>query len=763
MMSTVPVIPKHEQPDWMRRASRGTDWGVLLALLFGLAVAWPFVRYPTLPIQNGSERAVYRTWETAESLSEGRLYPRWSAYSADGYGAPIPEFYPPGATYAAAMIQLFITEDASQAVRIIYIMAICLASMGMYSFVMKQSNAAAGLLAALLYVSSPYLGLTAPYALGDLSACVAMALLPGFLWAISRLYKQNEPYDQIIVIGLSAALLLTEPRYAMAALVLSIPLSFNTTPQRLKAAIGALSIGALLAAFYWLPALSEYNAVYWVAQSPTFERPPLNLGNLLAPLIQVDPAFLLIQPQMTLGWALILCNILALTAWVQKQYITPSLTYFLIGFTTTLIAILWLPDASWLLGPISFCYAVSGAGILGWRQILPLRTTRIFFGAVLLSVLLFSVPVFFLPQPTNSMTSIDAQSIFQYEQQGYGIATLPPWQPVPIAHEPTLPMSLTLQNGYLANDINRFGGSDRRQLQSLTTLLSNGTHEQTYQIRSFASQLVEVQQAYYPGWEAYLEGQALPISRRANNGLLEISLPEIRTTSTLTILLGSTTTRTAAWLLAAVALILAILLLRRRLRQAGPRRYYDDALLNADDRRMASLVIILFLGLVALANAPNNLLPLRASPNYTLQGAIRMDNRTDVGLDAIAARLSKTVVSPGDSLTVTTYWRSSRFLTGNYQRRLILRDVTSGNTPWQSPMTSLSSIPTRRWIRGRTVADTAEVAIPAGLAPGRYILSMEIQECTNDVCSDIDALTFFDRAGSILGSQLTVPQVITVE
>ena len=71
MMNHVPVIPKDDQPDWMRRAMRGTDWGVLLALLIGLVAAWPFVTNSTLPTGTGSERAVYQTWEIAESLQEG--------------------------------------------------------------------------------------------------------------------------------------------------------------------------------------------------------------------------------------------------------------------------------------------------------------------------------------------------------------------------------------------------------------------------------------------------------------------------------------------------------------------------------------------------------------------------------------------------------------------------------------------------------------------------------------------------------------------
>src|SRR5947208_13602575 len=82
-------IAREDLPIWMQNSLRGTDWGVLIVLVFSLLAAWPFLLQPGLPRTNASEHYVYRAADTAQAFAEGLLYPRWSPNALTGHGAPI--------------------------------------------------------------------------------------------------------------------------------------------------------------------------------------------------------------------------------------------------------------------------------------------------------------------------------------------------------------------------------------------------------------------------------------------------------------------------------------------------------------------------------------------------------------------------------------------------------------------------------------------------------------------------------------------------
>jgi hypothetical protein len=84
----------------MRRARRGLDWGILLVFVMALTVSCPFIFNADLPYTNANENYVFRTADYAKAIQQGWLYPRWSPNVLGGYGAPIPNFYPPLPAYS---------------------------------------------------------------------------------------------------------------------------------------------------------------------------------------------------------------------------------------------------------------------------------------------------------------------------------------------------------------------------------------------------------------------------------------------------------------------------------------------------------------------------------------------------------------------------------------------------------------------------------------------------------------------------------------
>lgn len=761
-MNPVPVIPKDDQPDWMRRAMRGTDWGVLLALLIGLAAAWPFVTASTLPSGTGSERAVYQTWEIAASLREGQLYPRWSAYSAGGYGAPIPNFRPPVASYLPALVHVLLTDDPILAVRVVFVLSFCIASMGMYSFIMKRLNAGAGLIAAMLYILSPYVALTVPHAWGDLQTMIALALLPSALWAVVRLGKHNAPLDMALVTTLSALLLLTDPRYAVMELLFAIPLVLTFSAKSIFNLLTAWFISIIVSTIYWLPAVVEANLVDWLAQPATIQLPTIQLGSLVAPISPLDPILANLQSQVTLGWAILMTNGLGLGAlYLRRRFVSLSFAYLLIGISLTVTALILASDSIWLMGPITFCFAISGTSFIFWREQFAARYGRLINSMMVVFILLFSSQVFFVPSPSGMIEQPSPQAIMRFEQLGYGYATVMPWESVSI---PKSAIQHLHSTATLNDDLIRFG--TYRRTQSLATLISNATHEQTYQIRPTSAQTIVLNLNYYPGWQAYIDRQPIKLEEDTDTGFMSLSLPTLRGPAELHISLGMTTIQQTSIILSFVGLALLSLLVRRRQKNATRAPYIEDRLLLIEDARLLVVSILLVLTLISLSDA-NETSPLRAQPASSLIGTTLLRNRSDIGLEAYTLKLSQITVKPDDMLTATIHWRTSVRLQDNFYRYVVLRDVFSGRVHWQSGLGMVSQIPSRRWLRDQLYVDDITIELPEDVEPGRYTLSVIVENCQeltgNDItCDRTSPLTFFDRVGNELGRQLTLAQVITV-
>ncbi len=300
------TLPSHELPDWMRRAQRGVDWGFLLVLVLCLTVSAPFALRTELPHNNANENYVYRTNDYAESIQEGWLYPRWSPNVLGGYGAPIPSFYPPAPAYAAALLQVLLTNNAVSAVRLLYILATCVAGIAVYALVLRQAGAAAGILAAMLYMYSPCVSLVIPHVQGDLTEMLVLALAPALLWSVDRLIRGQQPQNILFAAFITAGLILTSPKGALASCLLALAYviwQFYNLIRRGKVIqfIVAIGLGILLSGFYWIPALLEESAIHW-QPNIAVQILTLRLSELIAPIMPIDPAEMIHHPQLTVGF-----------------------------------------------------------------------------------------------------------------------------------------------------------------------------------------------------------------------------------------------------------------------------------------------------------------------------------------------------------------------------------------------------------------------------------------------------------------------------
>lgn len=764
-MTELTDISLDDLPTWMRQAQQGMDWGVLLAIVFSLLAGWSFILRDGLPRTNATENYVFMAADYANAFREGRLYPRWSEAANHGYGAPIPNFFPPGAPYTAATIELLFTNNTVVAVRLVYILSFVLAGAMTYVLVMRWAGAAAGLLASVLYVYSPYVGLAAPFILGDLPGMIALGLIPALLWAVHRLLLLNRALDFALAAGITAALILTDPRAAVAGSILSAALLIwysltHTAKRRILLVILALLAGGAAASFYWLPALLESDHVTW--NEPVYEPLPLKLTpmGLITPAQKVDLNEMLPTPPLTVGLALVLFVIISLGIHIRNRRIHGLSGVFLLGATAYGGVGLWLlPGEIWLLGPLVLCLAVVGGTAVNLREFAPTQHQRLTLPVMLVIALALAIPVWLSPLYPAEFGNTGLTEQIAYEQQGFGVAVLPPGAPIPTTLSPSIEPNLALINSYRSGKPIRLPQSQLGPGRQ-ANLLRAQSHADWYLVNISTPTQFDFLRAYFPGWEARIGSEPIPLIHDETSGLIQLIVPPSANGS-LKISLESTPVRRRAWITSWAAFGLVVIDLVRRLRRQQLHPWDEHNLLTKEDSRLTLIVLLGFLAAIWFFARPESSYSLHARPGYRLDQSIGMRSRTGVGLELISYDIENTTYSIGENLDFTLYWRTIRPLLRNYTVQVSLADL-------QREINWLPSTPhypggylTRRWTTNLYMQDDHRIPLTLAINPGEYQIAVEVYDC-NPTCDPGSRLNFYDAQGEFVGPLLVLPTVIHI-
>lgn len=747
----MPQFKRDDLPIWMQQAMRGTDWGVLLVFGFCLLLGWSFILQPGLPRTNASEHYVFRAADTTQAFVEGRLYPRWSAYAVNGYGAPIPNYYPPGAAYVPALLDYFVTNDTTVAVKIVYVASLCLAGTAVYALVTRRAGAAAGVIAALLYVYSPYVSLVAPHVLGDLPGAMCLGLIPALFWSVERLLRVNRPLDMLNVALVTAALLLTDIPAAIIGWTLAAALiAWNSADYpRWYLALGASVMGIGIAGCYWLPALAEADLVQWI------ERPReipflLTLADLLTPLRQIDPGALVPTPQFTLGWALPAFAVISTPVIVRHRAGFHGL-FLILGVALTILALAVFPSEVWLLGVISLCLGIAGSGI-----VLSSRA-RLFMPILGMIILIAAMPAWIAPRWSDA--AIDTSGIAQidYETQGFGIPALPDGDALPTTISPDTPPDRALIASYRSGAVTKIQPDPNAQMG----LLEHNMHGDRIQMETYAPTVLHVLTAYFPGWSARLNSTFMNLTP-SSSGLIDVNLPNA-VRGELSVSLGATVPRTLGWLLTWFNVFLIAIVTVYRSRRGGDHHELLD-LLPRDEARLLGRLLAGSAAVLALFVLPFAPLATESQPNTTFAGSATIDNRSDAGLEVLAYRLGATHYRPGDTVNLTLYWHTLRFLPENYRVHVSLLDLTTGEYRLPNEPRTPGGYPTARWLPRLFVTDPYSIALPADFPAGNYSPALEVCAAARVGCATPETrLTFFEQDGSSYGQVLVLPIILIVE
>jgi len=243
---------------------------LLAALALALFVVWPWLQ-PDVQWGDVADAPNHlaRIYVIDAALARGEWFPRWLSDLYLGYGYPLLSYYAPGIYYLAFFLgRLGATVYAS--FQWIGALAALLGSAGTFALALALSRSRTiGLLAAAIYVGSPYPFVTNLYVRGALPEALALGLLPWLLLAVLGAWRGHRLGPPTLA-ALTAALLLTHNlSAAIGAMLAAAWLVFLAAASRghmrfLPAAartLAAVGLGAGLSAFFWLPAIVETGAV----------------------------------------------------------------------------------------------------------------------------------------------------------------------------------------------------------------------------------------------------------------------------------------------------------------------------------------------------------------------------------------------------------------------------------------------------------------------------------------------------------------------
>lgn len=741
------VATPAELPQWMRQSRRQIDWGFVLTGLIGLAMAWTIIVHPGIPVLSDLYTSAFMTSDLAAALREGQILPRWSPHANFGYGAPVPSHIPQGAAYLAAVVEQLFTGDTSAAVKAVLSASLALAAMMMYGWIRTLLSPTAAVLGSAVYALSPFVGFTAPHALGDLALVVSSALVPGVLWAGARVVQA--PTRPPVIFFTAGLTMQAAVHPALAAVSAVTTLVYAVFVGRAAAGrvIGCIGAAVMLFAPFWLPALANSSSVTWV-DNPAPDDRVFHLTDLLTPITLRDPA--LLNPPLMFGPgvpALVLSGIGLLTL-ARKRTRRGPMVLALALLVSSLAGAVLQPTAWWFVS-VNAAAAVLAGAAAAWRTRLPLALRRAFVPAAIIGLAAASAPIWPVVD-TGAATDFSPAAQIAHQQVGFDTAILARGQAIPTTLIEPVRADPNLVESYRHPLLVRI----RPGTPIRVTPIYTQSHASAWQVSAMSPQTIVVSQAYYPGWQAYLDGVPLATARDPETGLTRISVPQ---TANATLLLTHmmTPVQWVGWALVGLGMVALAALARftpaSRAREL-PR--YDTS-----EARLTSVAVLGVIAAVLLTASPDAPIALHADRLSSLTGASLLS--ADAGpISLVAYRIGSSSTTPGDTLRLELYWTAVSESTRNVRIAAELVDLDQQAWALLSEPRAPGLIDTRLWPADRLVRDLRNVHLPPDLPAGIYQVALSAYTCQAQ-CTTDQRIAFRDTRG-VERQTLLLPQVIAV-
>lgn len=223
------------------------------------------------PDSQSGLRYAYLLDQFCDAFRHGVVYPRWLPNAFGGYGYPTFVYYQPGFFFWCLPLGLLL-GDVPQAMYLSVLGLLVLGAAGAYRLCALLAGRTCGLFGAILFLLTPYLYVNL-YVRGDLSELMAMLIVPWPWYFFVRLASEENATRPGVATGVvflggtTAAVIYSHPATALFLLASLVLASLSLAACRavgrhtLFRLVLGLALGVVLAIPYWFPALTLRDRV----------------------------------------------------------------------------------------------------------------------------------------------------------------------------------------------------------------------------------------------------------------------------------------------------------------------------------------------------------------------------------------------------------------------------------------------------------------------------------------------------------------------
>jgi hypothetical protein len=566
----------------MNRYLTKIDPNIWLVLAFSVFAWAPLLTPAYFFNAHDAKHSVFFLVEFDQTFRDGYLWPRWAPDFAFGYGYPLFNLYAPLAFFAAELFVL-LGFGLTAAVKTVYSLATIAAGLGMYGFTRRLFGAQAGLLAAVAYMFVPF-HLVEIFVRSAYAEYVSLAIIPFVFWAFTELIAAPGR-RRLALAGLTyGALALTHHTslftftpvlmlYILYLIVGKTRLNVMALARHALYATGAGLLGALLAAIYLLPMLTEMRYIkleQWTSGSYSYLQHFVYFSQFFkeawgygyaGPGANDDFSF-------QLGIVVFALVIFALVVSLGQKY--PHRYTAIFFFAATLGAVLLMSPLAagvWQILPIASLVQFP------WRLLaVTAFTMSVVSGALVAGLMAQPAPNPASPAALNLLALVVVLGSMGYTLPQY--TTIPDWAETPlavinwdrasivdrvgmVAVTDEQPQTSPMEPQYLAGEPLTTAGIIAGQ--GRLEMLHHGGASDSVRVQAESPVALQFYTYDYPGWQVSLNGEPLAYRAEPPYGLITVDVPPGE--HTVSLQMGSTPSRTIGAILSGLALLTIVVLL----------------------------------------------------------------------------------------------------------------------------------------------------------------------------------------------------------
>jgi hypothetical protein len=517
--------------EFLKSKIKPYQW-ILLSILSGILVMLPVLLWG---VPNGADLTNHFrfTLPLFDEIAGGNYSPGWLDESNFGFGDPRFRFYPPFVYYLLCLFR-FLTNDWYAATLLVFTLFSVIGALGVYFWTRNHLSQPIALMAAALFVLTPY-HLAQFYQASLLAEFAATSLLPLAFLAVEKLLtKSNKdlstPLGDIALLGASYSLIVTThlPTAVIGSLSLGVfallMTGWKENKKGLMFCAMGIFLGLLSSSWFWVKMVSELawiqagsgvsSAYYDYRNNFVFSPFAMDNINTFYGSMMTGLTIILLFPSIFI-WKKIL--------W-EKEYPKALRVILILSFvsllmTTELSRPVWvivpkLKDVQfpyrWLtVASIMIC-PVAALSISIWKERIKQKNVRVFQWALLL---FFAGGSAFTIYDVVIDTEYFSRGVFEQKiSEARGGASFKDWLPRNAKELKDLsPMSEKITAG-------------DRQISSIEWR----SHRRTFSVAAGAETVAHVRSYYYPLWRGFAVNGEQKTSLEifsADDGTLLVRIP----------------------------------------------------------------------------------------------------------------------------------------------------------------------------------------------------------------------------------------------